>query len=324
MRLRNFLKQIPILNRLIYLWELVHDMNRRLAYLDTIRELFFLSLDRKYQERALELLYFNRTGKRMDISHPRTFNEKLQWLKIYEPNQLRTQLCDKYKVRDWVEKTIGAEYLIPLLGVWNRYEEIDTRNLPDQFILKFNHTSGTNLLVTDKNKFDKEKYRDYFLTWLKQDYSSMTLELMYRGIEPKIIAEENINPGGEDLLDYKFICCNGKPLYVWIDSGRYTSHHRNIYDMDWNPQPFEIKYPRRKQEFPPPENFEKMKMLATKLCSGFYHVRVDLYNLNGKIYFGEMTFASGGGCESFYPDQYDRLLGDMLHIPPDEEKGKAL
>ncbi len=265
----------------------------------------------------LKKWYKKRTGKNLDLENPKTFNEKIQWLKLYDNSKLKTQLADKYLVREWIKNQIGEEYLIPILGVWDNFDEIDFDKLPQSFVLKANHGSHWNVIVKDKTKFNKNKAKNKFDKWMQRNYAFKAgLELQYQDIKPKIIAEKYMQDSNGELNDYKIICFNGEPKYVWVDCGRYTKERtKNIYDLNWNLQPFTMTHPASKESIPKPENLDTMIALAKKLCHNFAFVRVDFYNIDGKIYFGEMTFTSMSGVDKFSPEKYDLEMGKMLELP---------
>lgn len=256
--------------------------------------------------------YKKRIGCDMDWDNPTTYTEKMQWTKLYDNNPMRAICADKYMVRRWVIDKIGEEYLIPLIGVWNKFEDIDFNLLPEKFVLKTNHGSGTNIIVSDKKLLNLKTAQLKINDWLRTDFGYKTLELHYAQIEPKIIAEEYVESRFGELQDYKFLCFNGKPHYCWVDMGRYSEHTRNVYDLNWNLQPWNQEtYEHYKEPIPRPENFDKMIEIATILSKGFPHVRVDLYNVEGKIYFGEMTFTNGGGFDRILPPEFNTELGDI-------------
>lgn len=268
---------------------------------------------RKY----IQKMYFKRTGKRLDWSNLHTYTEKMQWIKLYGATDLKSKLADKYAVREWVKEKIGSEYLIPLLGVWDDPKLIDFNNLPEKFVLKVTNGSSTNIIVDDKSKIDIDVTKAKLDYWMKVDRSYQKgFELHYANIVPRIIAEEFIEyKESTDLPDYKFLCFNGEPYYCWVDVGRYHNHKRNIYDLEWNLQPFnQSTYGNVESPIDKPKNFEKMIDIARVLCKGFSHVRVDLYDVNGKIYFGEMTFTNGSGYELIVPEEYNKCLGDLWKI----------
>lgn len=269
------------------------------------------------QEMELCYWYKNRTGKELNIKEPRTWGEKLQWMKLYDNTPIKTRLTDKYLVRDWVREKIGEEYLIPLLGMWRRVEDIDFEKLPDQFVLKANHGSAWNIIVTDKSEMNWDDVRDKLNLWLHSNYSfKVGQELHYWNIEPCIIAEKFIK-GIDDLRDYKFLCFNGEVKYLWIDSNRFTNHRRDVYTPSGEWIDVQINDSYYNSDVPPelPDNLQEMVSIAERLCEEFPHVRVDLYDVRGRIYFGEMTFTSGSGIENITPNSFDIELGSYITLP---------
>ncbi len=274
------------------------------------------------QLKILEKAYLERIGRPLDWNNLTAYTEKMQWEKIYGENPLKPILADKYAVREWVAEKIGEEYLIPLLGAWDSFDEIDFDQLPDQFALKTNHGSGTNEIVKDKSAMDLKAMRSRFNDWMAMDFAYTTyFEMHYSKIKRKIIAEKYLETDLGELQDYKFLCFDGKPHFCWVDLGRYSKHTRTVFDMDWNLQPWtQAHYGIADHPIPKPKNFEKMKELAEILAQGFSHVRVDFYNIDGVIYFGEMTFTNGSGMDCIVPDQYDRELGDLWNLKMDQAK----
>lgn len=263
--------------------------------------------------------YQERMGVPLDLENPRRMTEKMQWLKLYDNQPIKTQLADKYLVRDWVASKIGEAYLIPLLGVWDNFDEIDFGALPNQFVLKCNHGSGMNIVVRDKRKFNRKDARLRFNIWMKMNFAYSHLELQYLNIKPKIIAEKYMEDAEGHFYDFKFHCYNGKPRFVAMTTdltGDKKAVRMAYYDMNWVKQPFYDTYAQDVRDVLPPRNFETMKRLAEKLAEGFALVRVDLYNVDGKIYFGEMTFSDSAGYTRYQPEAYDAILGDMLELPP--------
>lgn len=286
---------------------------------------FKKNTDEKDFPEMLKKWYKKRTGKILNLNNPKTFNEKIQWLKLYDNSPLKTKLADKYLVREWIKEEIGEEYLIPLLGVWDNFDDIDFDKLPESFVLKANHGCAWNIIVKDKTKFDKTKAKKKFDKWMKRNYAYKAgLELQYKDITPKIIAEKYIVDSKGELNDYKTLCFNGEPKFIWIDCGRFKNRTENIYDTKWNLQPFLMTYPNSKEPIPAPQNLDKMIELAGKLSKQFALVRVDFYNVDGKIYFGEMTFTSASGVDKFIPGEYDLKLGEMLSLPVKEGKNAVL
>lgn len=269
---------------------------------------------------ALKDWFKGRCGIALDLENPQTLNEKIQWLKLYDSTPLKTQLTDKYLVRDWVKERIGEKYLIPLLGTWDKFDDIDFDRLPARFVLKANHGCGWNIIVKDRSTFDKAAARAKFNKWLNTNFAFVNgLELHYKDISPKIIAEEFIENEGMDLCDYKVLCFNGKPHYILVDIERYTNHKRNVYDLNWNLQPFS-NYPK----FEPmnkPHNLDEMIILSKTLSMDFVLARVDFYLLNNRsLKFGEMTFTPASGQLYWDPPEYDLLLGQMMTLPDSKNK----
>lgn len=269
-------------------------------------------------ERYLKLTYRLMIGKKLNLNNPQTFNEKLQWLKIHDRNYQYTNLVDKIEAKKIVGKVIGEEYIIPTLEICDSFDEIDWEKLPNRFIIKCNHNSGGVIVVNDKKDLDKDSLRTHFNKLLKKNYYYNGREYPYKNIKPKIMIEENIQIANtkKQIDDYKLMCFNGKVKCSFVCSNRDSKEGLcvNFYDEDWNPMPFERHYPKNKQEFPKPKEYNKMVELAEKLSKNIPFVRVDFYVVNDKIYFGELTFYPGSGMEEFTPDEWDYILGTWLDI----------
>lgn len=269
-------------------------------------------------ERYLKLTYRLMIGKKLNLNNPQTFNEKLQWLKIHDRNYQYTNLVDKIEAKKIVGKVIGEEYIIPTLEICDSFDEIDWEKLPNRFIIKCNHNSGGVIVVNDKKDLDKDSLRTHFNKLLKKNYYYNGREYPYKNIKPKIMIEENIQNANtkKQIDDYKLMCFNGKVKCSFVCSNRDSKEGLcvNFYDEDWNPMPFERHYPKNKQEFPKPKEYNKMVELAEKLSKNIPFVRVDFYVVNDKIYFGELTFYPGSGMEEFTPDEWDYILGTWLDI----------
>ena len=246
---------------------------------------------------------------------PVNYTEKIQFAKMYESTEEKGRLSDKYAVREWVAEKIGAEHLIPLIGCYDKFDDVPWDSLPERFVIKTNHGSATNIVVFDKAKADKKQIKKKVEFWLSLDFafSGKGFEMHYSYIKPKIIIEEFINDKNGELNDYRFLCFNGEPHYCWIDADRYNDHRRNVYDLDWQIQPWNAGkvYPNAEKAIEKPASYEEMIKLAKVLAEGFDHVRVDLYDVDGKIYFGEMTFTYGKGYNLIYPEKYNEMLGDL-------------
>ena len=256
-------------------------------------------------------------GRRITpLYRPETFNEKLQWLKLWDATPEKTRLADKYRVRDWVKKIAGEEVLIPLLGVWDRYEDIDFDALPDQFVLKANDASGRNIIVRDKAEFDPAEGKRKFDRWAREPFAFDTgFEMHYLNIPPKIIAERYME-NMDQLVDYKFMCFGGKVKFIWVDTDRYTDHHRTLFTTAWERMDVTIgDYAPAAEKIPQPVNLGKMIALAETMSRGFAHVRVDFYEVDGRVYFGEMTFTSTSGLDRAFPRSFERTMGDWLPLP---------
>ena len=289
-------------------------------YYQHLQRVCFKNKANKYKKKSvdqakkiIEKVYFKKIGAHIDWSNPERYTEKMQISKLFYANQIKADLSDKFKVRDWVSKKIGDDYLIPLLGVWDSFSEINFSVLPKQFVLKTNHGSGTILIVKDKDKMDYKDAKSKINDWMNTDYGYTTyFETHYSLIDRKIIAEKYLETDLGELQDYKFLCFNGRPYFCWVDLGRFSNHTRTVFDMEWKLQPWtQAQYGISKAPIEKPKNFDKMIEIATILSKGFDQVRVDLYNINGKIYFGEMTFTNGSGLDQIVPDEYDKVLGSL-------------
>ena len=273
--------------------------------------------DRTY----LKILYNAYTKKHLHLDNPVTFTEKLQWLKLHNTSDLCTQMVDKYGVRDFIREKIGEEYLIPLLGVWSHFDEIDFDSLPEKFVLKCTHDSGSVVICRDKAVLEKKKAKEKLEKGLKRNYYWRGREYPYKNVPPRIIAEQYTVDDNDELNDYKFFCFDGEPKMLFYASERFAKDKGGVkfdyYDMDLNHldiQSYGNLNAKPENYLKPFPEFEKMKELAKVLSAGFAHVRVDLYLVKGRIYFGEMTFHHDGGFVPFIPDKWDKILGDMIKL----------
>ena len=250
----------------------------------------------------------------LKLNNPRTFNEKILWLKRNFRNNLGPVVADKLAVRDYVKMQVGEEYLIPLHAEFKNAAEIKLESLPQKFILKPNHASGLVLICRDKNILDEKTMKTELNSWTKFDYSVAGREWQYKGIPPRILCEELLEPE-KPLVDYKFFCFNGIPKFVQVDSDRGNNQTRAFFDMNWERQPFTILYPKTKAVIEEPQLFNEMKRLASVLSQDFIFTRVDLYECNGKVFFGEITLHPEGGNAPFLPQSFDLVLGNLLKLP---------
>lgn len=273
-------------------------------------------------ERVISEWYESYTGKKIDIKHPVTFNEKIQWMKLYDNSPLKTQCSDKWAVREYVKNSIGEKYLIPVYGVWNSFDEVDFDILPDRFALKCTHASGTNEIVTSKQDIDLNGLKIRFDEWMGRNYAFMCgLELNYKDIVPRVYAEKYLSTeDGVDLRDYKVHVFDGKAKVIQVDIDRSHVHRRNMYSPDWEYIPCSILYPTAHDVIiDRPGCLDELIRVSEKLSEGFIYVRCDFYIIDDDIYFGEMTFAHGSGVEPFDPESYNKEMGEWIHLPIDGE-----
>jgi len=265
----------------------------------------------------LKIIFREKFGYSLDLKNPKTFNEKLQWTKLYGNLEKYTNLVDKYEVRKYIAETIGEEYLIPLLGVYDRVEDIDFSKLSEQFVLKCTHDSGSVIVCKDKNNFDIERAKKKLKKRLKKNFYRAWREPQYKNIKPKIICEKYmVDESGTELKDYKIFCFNGEPKIVQVHFDRFTNHKRNSYDTEWNYIPVSIGYPSHpNMVIDKPSNLQQMLDLARKMSENIPHVRVDLYSIHNKIYFGELTFIHGAGYLKIEPKGFDFEMGSWLELP---------
>lgn len=267
----------------------------------------------------LKMMYRLRMGKPLNLDKPETYNEKLQWLKLYDRRPEYTMMVDKIAVKDHVKNLIGEEFIIPTLGVWDNPDDIDFDALPNQFVLKCNHDSGGIVICSDKSKLDIAKAKRGLRKALKRRYFYHGREWAYKNVKPQILAEKYmVDESGYELKDYKIFCFNGEPKVMFIASDRSSKTEDtkfDFFDMDFKHLPFLNGHPNSKMPIHKPESFEKMKQLAAKLSAGIPHVRVDFYDINGQIYFGELTFCHWSGMVPFEPEEWDYKLGEMITIP---------
>lgn len=267
--------------------------------------------DRPY----LALYYYAMTGKVLHLKHPVGYNEKLQWLKLHDRHWEYTELVDKLAVRKHIKKVLGEEYLFPVLGHWKSFDDIDFNTLPDQFVLKCNHDSGSVKVISDKNSLtpdDIAEMREFFNVRLKRNFFLAGREYPYKNVKPYLFAEKYM---GKSINDYKFFCFGGEPELLLVVSGRNTDDHsEDFFDMDFKRVHIVNGHHESKVTPEKPQFFEEMKELCRKLSQGMRQVRMDFYEIDGKIYFGEYTFFSGGGFELFHPDEWERKLGDLIKI----------
>lgn len=269
----------------------------------------------------LKLLFRLKLNKTLNLKNPKTFNEKLQWLKLYNRNPEYTKIVDKYEFKNYIAEKLGAEHVIPTIGRWDKFEDIDFDSLPDKFVLKCNHDSGGLVICKDKSKLDIEAARTKINRCLKKNYYWSSREWPYKNVKPCIIAEEYLDmPTG--LTEYKIFSFNGRAEVVLVCKGiAHTSNRTNtFFDRDFNKLPIQTLLPNQKEEEERPAEYDQLLAIADKLSEGIPQVRVDLYIFEGRIYVGEMTFFHNSGLCKINPDGWDEKLGDWIILPKKETK----
>jgi hypothetical protein len=263
----------------------------------------------------LKIKYWLYLKKKLNLSNPTTFNEKLQWLKLYDRKKEYIQMVDKYEVREYIAKTIGKEYLIPLLGVYNTFDEINFNQLPDKFVLKPNHTSGNVFICKDKSKINYQKLKKDVNKWLSREYYWLHREWPYKNIKPKIICEKFITANNEAPDDFKVLCFNGKAKLIELHRDRFGDHNQDFYDENWNKTNISQGFNVSNNIYPKPKELDLIINLSEQLASDLYHVRIDWFIVDNTIYFGEITFYDGAGFVAFDNQEDDQLLGGWIKLP---------
>ena len=305
-RLENEQREMEYLERAL----LTPQTKKDYAYYSTVDPLLYRA--------ELSLWYQSVMQKRLDLDHPKTYNEKLQWMKLYDNTPLKTELTDKFGMRDWIAAHIGSEYLVPLLGVWDNANDIDFDSLPERFVLKATHGSSWVMVVRDKKTLNLADVRAKLNGWLGINFAFVTgLELHYRSIVPRIIAEEYMENAEGDLIDYKFWCFEGKVHSLAIVSGRCKASLRmSFFTLDWKRIILRSEYPQHEKPIEKPKQLPEMVALAERIAKEAAHVRVDLYLLNdGQIKLGECTFTPTSGACRWSTPEVDRMMGDLFALP---------
>lgn len=254
-------------------------------------------------------------GKKLNLKNVQTFNEKLQWLKLHDRNPMYTNLADKYQVRKYIKKVIGKEYLVPLIGAYDNFDEIDFDVLPKEFVLKPNHTSGNIYICRDKSKIDYAKLKKEVNRWLRRRYYWVHREWPYKAIKPRIICEKFISDKNNVPYDYKVLCFNGKAKFIALHVDRFGNHKQDYYDEKWNKKLISKRHLGSDIVYPKPMEFEKMIELSEKLAADMIHVRIDWMITQDKLNFSEITFYEGAGFNPFDKEEYDYLLGSLIKLP---------
>lgn len=288
---------------------------------DPTKRFFFLSHHGFYNlmsdERYLKKRWKIEFGKELDLDNPRTFNEKLQWLKLYNRKDIYTIMADKYEAKKYVGSIIGDEYIIPTLGIYDRFDDIDFNRLPNQFVIKCTHDSGGVIIVKDKSKFKIDQSRKKINKLLRRNFYWRGREWPYKNIKPRIIIEKYMeDKNDKELRDYKLFCFNGKFKMLFIATNRQGEGEVcfDFFDHNFKHLPFTNGHPHAQVKPHKPKNLQKMIELAEKLSEDIPQIRIDFYETNGKIYFGEITFYHFSGFTKFEPEEWDKKLGDMINL----------
>ena len=257
----------------------------------------------------------------INLDNPKTYNDKLQWLKLHDRKPEYTTMVDKYAAKDYIASKIGSEHIIPTLGVWKKFKDIDFDSLPNQFVLKSTHDCGGLVICKDKSKLDKREAKEKIERCLKRNYFWNGREWPYKNVKPRIIAEKYMKDDKTDwLVDYKFFCFNGEPKFMYCSMDKADDPRTDFFDMDYNRLDMRMRDPNSEIPPPKPEKFEEMKAFAKILCKDIPHVRVDFYQINGEIYAGEITFFHMGGFVKVYPEKWMDIMGEWIKLPIELEE----
>lgn len=285
-----------------------------------VREKIMYSLSFLPDSLYLKIFYFATTGKRLNLKNPSGYNEKLQWLKIHERKEEYSTLVDKLAVKDYIKQKLGAGYTFKTIGYWDSFDKIDFSDLPNKFVLKCNHDSGSTKVIMNKKDLSQEKIKElkkFYDRRMKRDFYYAGREYPYKGLKRYIMAEEymeDANAKGISIEDYKFFCFDGVPKIMFVATDRSTDCKFDFFDMDFQHLDIVNIHPNSERTISKPKKFEEMKEIAAKLSQGMKTVRIDLYEINGKIYFGEFTLFHGGGFRLFEPEQWEIQLGEWTDI----------
>lgn len=283
-----------------------------IIYILSYFKIFRLLPDKLFLKLKFKLMM----NKKLNFDNVQTYNEKLQWLKLYDRKPEYTKLVDKYGVREYIAETIGSEYLIPLLGVWDSFEDIDFSKLPNKFVLKYTHDSGSVFVCKDKSKIDYEQLKKDSKKWLKRNYYWVHREWPYKNVKPRIVCEQFISDNDQTPDDYKVLCFNGKAKLIEVHMDRFANHKQDIYDIDWNKTDITQGYDEDSSYSikEKPKEFDRMIELSEKLAQNKAHVRIDWFVVNDKLYFGEITFYDGSGYAPFDKEEHDYLIGSWINL----------
>lgn len=270
-------------------------------------------------KRYIKWVYRLTNGEKLNLDNPMTFNEKMNWIKLYDRNPQYTTMAGKYTAKEFVSKRLDStEIIVPCLGLYNHFDEIDFDKLPQQFVIKTTHDSSGVVVCRDKSKLNIEEAKKKIEKSLKRDFFMVSREWPYKDIQHKVIVDQFIdNHTDHEMTDYKFWCFNGEPKVVYV-TNKGKSIRENFYDMDWNILDIDHGFPRSKPEFEKPEALEEMKRIASRLSEGIPFLRVDFFYVDGHIWFGECTFFDWGGMRAFKSKEWEKKLGDWISLPEKE------
>ena len=300
--MRKTIKKVIENPRLILLWSMGW----------VFPKLFWWLPDRSY----LKVAYFIRMGKRLNLDNPQTYNEKLQYLLLHDRKPEYREMVDKATAKEWAARIIGEQHIIPTLGVYDKFDDIDFDTLPDKFVLKCTHDSGGVVICSDKSAFDMKAARKRLNYRQRRNYYRVSRAWCYKDIVPRIIAEKYVEHMGGGIPDYKFFCFNGEVKFMFIATERQGSEETkfDFYDLDFNHLPFLNGHPNSAHVLKRPKMWDEMISISKKLSANLPHVRVDLYEIDGSIYFGEMTFFHFSGKVPFEPEEWDYKFGEYIDL----------
>lgn len=301
-------------------------MNKIVKYIKRPSNILLYLMNKNFfkwipDEKYITIKYKLEMNQKLNLKEPKTFNEKLQWIKLYDRKPEYTKMVDKYEAKKYVADIIGEEYIIPTLGVWDKFEDIDFTKLPNQFVLKPTHASGNVFICKNKDEIDYKKLKKTVQKWLKRNYYLVHREWPYKNVKPRIIAEQYmVDESGTELKDYKIFNFNGIPQFIQVDFNRFKGHQRKLYSTDWKELDFNLVYSINKNvKISKPEKLKEILKLAKKLSINHSFIRTDFYVINDKIYFGELTFFPEAGFGKFIPEEWDEKLGNILELPKEKK-----
>lgn len=287
---------------------------------------FYDKLPRDQYESELKFWYYEKTGQNLNLENPCTFNEKIQWMKLYDTTPEKTALTNKYEAKKHFIQLFGEEYVFPLLGIYENIDEIDFDALPEQFVLKSTTGSARNIIVKNKSEFKSAWAKEKFEAWHRTNFAFFSgFELHYMNVRPQILVEKFMGGLEDGLVDYRLYCFDGEPKIIWADIfSDSPDWQRNIYDMDWELIDTAISFPRMQKPLEKPQNLDKMKEISRVLAKPFCHARVDFFEVCGKLYIAEVTFTNESGISVFQDEKYNLMMGNYITLPEPKELPERL